>query len=255
MRTDGKTGARSASRWACGLLWLAARAHRGLQHEWGYAYFHLPKVIARFPEAEGFLWTNDDVVLNYWNLLRANKSKLWLPETPDCITCHHWVPFQASLPEEFNDGWSSSSQNRHRAVRALATSNLHHILQYRASIAPRREGYMKQVVDAFYIPRRHAEAIATDILPIYREHRVASEIAVPMMFRELEAPSDHDPIFKGMVYKWERGPKYNPAMHWTPKLGAYHHWKLSSDSLKALFIDTLKAHDPCLLNLRSTLPT
>jgi len=75
-----------------------------------------------------------------------------------------------------------------------------------------------------------------------------------MMFRELEAPAEYDPIFRGMVYKWERGRADNPAEHWTPRLGAYHHWKLASDGLKALFLDTLQPHDPCLSNLRPTIP-
>jgi len=192
---------------SCALWWCAARTHRGLRHEWAFAYFHLPKVMARFPEAEGFLWTNDDVVLNYWNLLRANKSRLWLPETPQCVTCHHWVPFQASLPAEFNDGWSSSSQNRYRATRALATSNMHHILQYRQSIAPRKEGYMKQVVDAFYIPRRHAQAFATDILPIYREHRVPSEIGVPHDVPRAGGPGGVRPHLPGHGLQVGEGPR------------------------------------------------
>jgi len=43
-----------------------------------YVYFrHLPKIFDRYSSAEGFLFVEDDTVLNYWNLLQADKSKIW----------------------------------------------------------------------------------------------------------------------------------------------------------------------------------
>ncbi|KAF2289407.1 hypothetical protein GH714_035991 [Hevea brasiliensis] len=43
-------------------------------------YKHLPKIFHRFASAEGFLFLKDDTVLNYWNLLQADKSKLWITD-------------------------------------------------------------------------------------------------------------------------------------------------------------------------------
>lgn len=38
--------------------------------------------MARYPDADGFLWTNDDVMLSYWKLLEADTTKLWMPNDP-----------------------------------------------------------------------------------------------------------------------------------------------------------------------------
>ena len=35
----------------------------------------LPDILRRYPQAEGLLWSNDDVVINYWNLAGANKVR------------------------------------------------------------------------------------------------------------------------------------------------------------------------------------
>ena len=37
----------------------------------------LPPIFEKFPNAEGFLFLKDDVILNYWALLAADKNKLW----------------------------------------------------------------------------------------------------------------------------------------------------------------------------------
>lgn len=41
-------------------------------------YRYLPKVFERFPGVEGFLFLEDTMILNYWNLVQADMSKLWI---------------------------------------------------------------------------------------------------------------------------------------------------------------------------------
>ena len=43
-------------------------------------YRHLPTIFNRFNSAEGFLFLQDDTILNYWNLLPADKTKLWITD-------------------------------------------------------------------------------------------------------------------------------------------------------------------------------
>jgi len=50
--------------------------------EWKYQFWCLAKIMARYPDADGFLWTNDDVMLSYWKFIEANKTKLWMPNNP-----------------------------------------------------------------------------------------------------------------------------------------------------------------------------
>ncbi|KAJ9565431.1 hypothetical protein OSB04_001397 [Centaurea solstitialis] len=45
-----------------------------------HQYKHLPKLFNRFTSAEGFLFLQDDTVLNYWNLVQADKTKLWITD-------------------------------------------------------------------------------------------------------------------------------------------------------------------------------
>ena len=32
----------------------------------------------RYTSADGFLFLQDDTILNYWNLLQADRTKLWI---------------------------------------------------------------------------------------------------------------------------------------------------------------------------------
>lgn len=49
---------------------------------------HLPKIFDRYSSAEGFLFVEDDTILNYWNLLQADKSKIW---TTDKVQYSHQI--------------------------------------------------------------------------------------------------------------------------------------------------------------------
>ncbi|CAI9303082.1 unnamed protein product [Lactuca saligna] len=42
--------------------------------------WELPRLLDRFKSAEGFLFVQDDMILNYWNLVQADKNKLWITD-------------------------------------------------------------------------------------------------------------------------------------------------------------------------------
>lgn len=48
-------------------------------HLW-FVYRQLPGIFNRYSSAEGFLFLHDDTILNYWNLLQADKTKLWITD-------------------------------------------------------------------------------------------------------------------------------------------------------------------------------
>jgi hypothetical protein len=50
-------------------------------------YRHLPKIFDRYSSAEGFLFLQDDTILNYWNLLQADKTKLWITDKVIFFQC------------------------------------------------------------------------------------------------------------------------------------------------------------------------
>lgn len=39
---------------------------------------YMPKIFDQFSSAEGFLFLQDNTILNYWNILQADKTKLWI---------------------------------------------------------------------------------------------------------------------------------------------------------------------------------
>lgn len=41
---------------------------------------YLPKVFERYSGAEGFMFLQDNMIINYWNLLLADKTKLWITD-------------------------------------------------------------------------------------------------------------------------------------------------------------------------------
>ena len=50
-------------------------------------YRHLPKIFGRYSSVEGFLFLQDDTILNYWNLLQADKTKLWIADKVIFFQC------------------------------------------------------------------------------------------------------------------------------------------------------------------------
>ncbi|XP_039010848.1 probable glycosyltransferase STELLO2 isoform X2 [Hibiscus syriacus] len=62
---------------------LSAKKNSDLAVEEGqlvHLYKQLPKIFDRYSSADGFLFVEDDTVLNYWNLLQADKAKLWITD-------------------------------------------------------------------------------------------------------------------------------------------------------------------------------
>ncbi|KAJ9695833.1 hypothetical protein PVL29_011022 [Vitis rotundifolia] len=45
-----------------------------------FVYKQLLNIFSRFTSAEGFLFLQDNTILNYWNLLQADKSNLWITD-------------------------------------------------------------------------------------------------------------------------------------------------------------------------------
>ncbi|KAL1368156.1 hypothetical protein AAHE18_02G101000 [Arachis hypogaea] len=64
------------------------------------AYRYLPKIFDQFSSAEGFLFLQDNTILNYWNLVQADKTKLWITNK----LSESWTPV---LTKGGNSDWLS----------------------------------------------------------------------------------------------------------------------------------------------------
>ncbi|KAE9590138.1 hypothetical protein Lalb_Chr21g0316481 [Lupinus albus] len=65
---------------------------------------YLPKIFDQFSSAEGFLFLQDNTILNYWNLVPADKTKLWIMNKvfllvfPLTQSMTHFYTFMIDIP-------------------------------------------------------------------------------------------------------------------------------------------------------------
>lgn len=231
-------------------LGVEARAPRPWRWDWHYSYFGLPKIMARFPDAEGFLWSNDDVIINYWNLLGANKSRIWLPNdqaSPET----RFFPIDNDTQSRWPEDWPSEPERRMQAAAAWQLLEGHHKWQYRESLGSQEAQvvFQKRVCDFFYIPRRHVETFSFDLLPFFREARVASQVAIPTMFYLLEPPSAFDPVLDNMVYRWDvPQAQQAPRQVWLPHVAAVRPFKVTDAKGQKDALLLLSQRDSCILD-------
>lgn len=233
------------------MLWVwAARGHHKWRGEWYFAFWHIPRVVADFPDADGYMWTNDDVAINYWKLLKGDLSKLWLTNAPDHPESRYF-PFDLKAQAKWSD-WAGEEDTRKKAGEAYSNMEEQYRKQFDRSVEPLSGTYPKRIVDLYFIPRRFAKALCIDLIPIYREFKLWSEVAVPMMFYSLDHPKEWDPVLDDMKYSWghwDKSKVFDPMEHWSPDISAFHPWKLANPAHRSSLIMAYSQVDPCILQL------
>ncbi|GJP55146.1 hypothetical protein CLOM_g14130 [Closterium sp. NIES-68] len=133
---------------------------------WYVAHATLADVFERYPTAAGVLWSNDDVILNYWNLAAGNKSRIWFPNNP--ALTYRWVSFSPSGPSIPNTpDWTRDlaiRQEVQAAIASLAPPMRH---RFKEATLPHKRMYTKRIADLVYIPMRHAPLISSQLLPAF----------------------------------------------------------------------------------------
>lgn len=219
-------------------------AARSSHKKWDFAYFDLPRIFQAHRSAAGFLWTNDDVAMNYWNLVKGNKSKLWWPINPSCYKGAYY-PFDPKEPSPWRD-WAGNAINRKRSHGAYEALPQKYKNQFDSSMG-RKGYYPRGIADLFYIPQRYVPDFEVLIRVVGIQKRVPSEIALPMMLHCLEHPKDFDPILHDMVYLWDKG-RYDTSAKWKPHVSALHPWKISNPVTRLKWAYTAGFYDTCLLH-------
>ncbi|KAK8336773.1 hypothetical protein V6Z12_A09G142400 [Gossypium hirsutum] len=106
-------------------------------------YKHLPKIFDRFSSADGFLFLEDDTVLNYWNLLQADKTKLWITDKVSMS----W----STASTKGSSDWYSKQAELVRKV--VSTMPVHFQVNYR-EVVRSDQSLTICSSEIFYIPRR-----------------------------------------------------------------------------------------------------
>ncbi|CAI7853113.1 unnamed protein product [Closterium sp. NIES-53] len=157
-------------------------------------YSVLPKLLTWHPMAEGFLWMDDDTVLNYWTMSRDNKSRIWFlgpmhqswriaSLDPSGSVAGGWggqgkeagaVRYMEDASERVEESGEALQLLKEAVSQALSHLPQQHLQQYQQSISPKTNIFLRAASDVFYIPQRHAPAMRS-LVPIFADHRIVAD--------------------------------------------------------------------------------
>ncbi|KAL8041446.1 hypothetical protein ABFX02_10G166200 [Erythranthe guttata] len=200
-----------------------------------YVYKYLPKLFDRYTSADGFIFLQDDTVLNYWNLLQADKSKLWVTNK----VSKSWTSVSISGK---SDWFAKQAESVNKVV---ATMPAHLQVNYKESIKD------EQILticnsEVFYIPRKFVSDFV-DLVSLVGEMDIHHKVAVPMFFLAMDNPQNFDSVFNSMRYKQKL--QTNTTSFYSPEASAVHPWNVSSEQDFIKLVRIMAAGDPLLMEL------
>ncbi|XP_031477051.1 probable glycosyltransferase STELLO2 [Nymphaea colorata] len=212
---------------------------RGVENggEFQEIYKFLPKIFDRFPNAEGFLFLHDTTILNYWNLLGADKNKLWITDK---------VPESWKTKfSNYKDAPAYLKEGAEILRKLIDTLPVHFQVNYKENVG--NEKFVVCTSDVFYVPRRFVGDFA-DLVGHVGDQKLHQKLAVPMFFLAMDSPSNFDSeAFRSMVYR--TGKASDPLSFYSVQAAAVHPWTVSADSEFMKLIRAMSSGDPLLLEL------
>ncbi|KAL0383544.1 UNVERIFIED_CONTAM: putative glycosyltransferase STELLO2 [Sesamum calycinum] len=149
-----------------------------------YIYKYLPKYFDRYSSADGFLFLQDDTVLNYWTLLQADKSKLWITNK----VSKSWT----SVSVAGNSDWFVKQADMVKKV--VATMPAHFQVNYKESVKDQQSLTICNS-EVFYVPR-HFVPDFVDLVNLVGGLDIHHKVAIPMFFLAMDSPQNFDSVFK-----------------------------------------------------------
>uniref|UniRef100_A0A3Q7G0D7 Uncharacterized protein n=1 Tax=Solanum lycopersicum TaxID=4081 RepID=A0A3Q7G0D7_SOLLC len=200
-----------------------------------YMYRYAPKILDRYTSAEGFLFLQDDTILNYWNLLQADKSKLWIGNK----VSKSWH----AVPVANKSDWFVKQADVVKKV--VATMPVHLQVNYKETMRS-DETLTICSSEIFYIPRRFVSDFV-DLINLVGNLDVHHKVAMPMFFTAMDSPQNFDSVLNSMIYK-KKSPG-NLTTFYSAEAPAIHPWKVSSEQEFIKLIRVMAAGDPLLMEL------
>ena len=165
-------------------------------HEGWYFTRVMEDALIRYPNYRGYIFMQDDVMMNYWNFSRLNKDKIWFAVSfrlPDACS----PPWNVDPPSwDINFDKSRSREELYHPWHARWWSfenGIHLVNNLMPNIPHKNQAILKRnlgdnegagmVCDMFYIP----QGIRKDAIYLSRLFKdVFCETAVPMMLASLD---------------------------------------------------------------------
>ncbi|XP_023547884.1 probable glycosyltransferase STELLO2 isoform X1 [Cucurbita pepo subsp. pepo] len=202
-----------------------------------FIYKYLPTVFERFANAEGFLFLQDNTILNYWNLLQADKDKLWITSK---------VPQSWSRVSD-DSVWFAKQASWVKKV--VSTMPVDFQVNYKESNPTGRDLVICNC-EVFYVPRQFVGDFK-DLVALVGNYKIDYRVAVPMFFMAMDLPLNFDDVFGRMVYKKTPGEQLisNDTNLYAAEVPAVHPWRVSNEVEFAELMRLMAAGDPLLKEL------
>ncbi|KAK1428848.1 hypothetical protein QVD17_17688 [Tagetes erecta] len=202
-----------------------------------HLYKQLPRLFDRFANAEGFLFLQDNTILNYWNLVQADKTKLWI--TDKVLRSWSTVPYDGN-----NDWYGKQAEMVKKVVKSMPA---HLQVNYKDHTNNHDSTLSVCTSDVFYIPQRLV-ADFIDLVNLVEDLEIHQKVAIPMFFTAMDSPQNFDPVFNKMVYKRKPGLNISTSFY-SPEVPAVHPLRVSNEQEFIELIRVMAAGDPLLLEL------
>ncbi|XP_052174121.1 probable glycosyltransferase STELLO1 [Diospyros lotus] len=198
-------------------------------------YKQLPIIFKRYSSAEGFLFLQDDTIINYWNLLQADKTKLWITDK----VSKSWT----TVKTEGNSEWFTKQADMVKKV--VSSMPVHFQVSYKGSMTS--DGNLTVCnSEVFFVPRRFV-ADFVDLVNLVGHLDIHQKVAVPMFFLAMDSPQNFDSVLGTMIY--EQKPPSNSSTYYSAEVPAIHPWTISSEQDFIKLIRIMGAGDPLLMEL------
>ncbi|KAF7819030.1 putative glycosyltransferase STELLO1 [Senna tora] len=199
------------------------------------AYKHLPKIFDQFSSAEGFLFLQDNTILNYWNLLHADKTKLWITNK----VSKSW----SIVSSNDNSDWFSKQASMVQKVVSMMP--VHFQVNYKETITSDKSLLICSS-EVFYIPQRFVGDFV-ELVNLVDNLEIHQKVAIPMFFVSMDSPRNFDSVLDTMTYM--RKPPTNSSTLYSAKVPAVHPWSVSSEQDFIKLIRIMAEGDPLLMEL------
>ncbi|KAJ6968149.1 hypothetical protein D5086_029076 [Populus alba] len=200
-----------------------------------HMYKHLPKIFDRYSSAEGFLFLQDDTILNYWNLLQASKAKLWITDK----VSKSWT----TVSTNGNTDWYAKQAEMVRKV--VGSMPVHFQVNYKEAMKS-DQSLVIGSSEIFYIPQ-HFVTDFVDLVGLVGDLDIHQKVAIPMFFMSMDSPQNFDSVLSTMVYK--RKPPPDNSTLYSAQVPAVHPWNVSSEQDFIKLIRIMAEGDPLLMEL------
>lgn len=165
----------------------------------------LGEIFERYPDAEGFLYMRDNVILNYWNLLQANKTRLW--------NLHKVSEAWKLVRHDDKNGteWYDKSSIKRTVKKMVTLLPIHFQMLYKENIEERH--FVMSKCEAFYIPQRLVSDFG-ELVPLAVQAKLHPDLAIPLFFLAIEPIDNFDvEAFSKVVYITGSEATYNAEAH------------------------------------------